>query len=192
MLPLHLWAHWFFHPLTLSLPHLHDTRRYDRQDKVEPDVGEDAPERGDEEHPQMFDLPALAVGDHPHADPDDHKHVEGSTADDGSWTQLASLEFVTTHLQKVCNRERKDKSTYHLHLNKRYTELLCVCVWVYLYNREQYLWSAGAQSHERQIGHCFIPDSNRHHWRFPVRHSDGHLLLLLAQTHNLCYRAWCK
>lgn len=75
----------------------------------------------------MFDLPALAVGDHPHADPDDHKHVEGSTADDGSWTQLASLEFVTTHLQKVCNRERKDKSTYHLHLNKRYTELLCVC-----------------------------------------------------------------
>lgn len=75
----------------------------------------------------MFDLPALAVGDHPHADPDDHKHVEGSTADDGSWTQLASLEFVTTHLQKVCNRERKDKSIYHLHLSKRYTELLCVC-----------------------------------------------------------------
>lgn len=71
---------------TPSVPHLHNAGRHDRQDEVEPDVGEDAPEGGDKEHSQVFDLACLAVGDCPHTDPDDDKHVEGGAANDGSWS----------------------------------------------------------------------------------------------------------
>lgn len=91
--------------LSFFLPnhtHLHHARRHDRKDEVEPDVGEDAPEGGDEEHPEVFDLAGLAFGDRPHADPNDHKHVEGGAADDGSWSQLTSLEVVTAHLKRLC------------------------------------------------------------------------------------------
>lgn len=84
----------------MSLSHLHNSWRHDRQDEVEPDVGEDAPEGGDEEHPEVFDLAALAIGDCPHADPEDHKHVEGGAAYDGSWSQLASFELMTAHLER--------------------------------------------------------------------------------------------
>jgi len=83
-----------------SLPHLHDTWRYYRQDEVEPDVCEDAPEGGDEEHPEVFDLAWVLVGDRQHADPKDHKHVEGGAADDGARPQLTGLEVMTAHLQR--------------------------------------------------------------------------------------------
>lgn len=63
-------------------------------------------------------------------------------------------------------------------------ERVCVCVCIYLYNRQQYLRSAGAQSHESQVGHRFVPYSNRCHRCFPVGHRDGHLLLLSAQNMN--------
>lgn len=79
----------FFLNPTASVSHLHNTGRYDRQDEVEPDVGEDAPEGSDEEHPEVFDLAALTIGNRPNAYADDHEHVEGGTADDGSWSQLA-------------------------------------------------------------------------------------------------------
>lgn len=62
------------------------------------------------------------------------------------------------------------------------------CWCVYLYDRQHYLWSTGAQSHERQIGHSFIPDTNRRHWCFSIRHSDGHFLFLLAQRHKHTHR----
>lgn len=80
LLPLHTSPILF----TLSMPHLHNAWRYDRQDEVEPDVGEDAPEGRDEEHPEVFDLASLTLGDCPHTDPDDDKHVEGGAANDGS------------------------------------------------------------------------------------------------------------
>lgn len=86
-----------------TLPYIHNSRSHDRQDEVEPDVGKDAPEGGDEEHPEVFDLAALSVGNGPHTYPDDYKHVEGGAADDGSWAELAGLEIVTTYL------ERQDK-----------------------------------------------------------------------------------
>lgn len=73
-----------FQSLTLVLPYLHDAWRHDRQDEVEPDVGEDAPEGGDEEHPEVFDLATLAFGYRPHADADNDKHVEGGAANDGA------------------------------------------------------------------------------------------------------------
>lgn len=84
---------------TQTLSYIHNSRRHDRQDEVEPDVGEDAPEGGDEEHPEVFDLAALSVGNGPHAYPDDYKHVEGGAADDGPWPQLAGLKFMTAHLE---------------------------------------------------------------------------------------------
>lgn len=84
---------------TQTLSYIHNSRRHDRQDEVEPDVGEDAPEGGDEEHPEVFDLAALSVGNGPHAYPDDYKHVEGGAADDGPRPQLAGLKFMTTHLE---------------------------------------------------------------------------------------------
>lgn len=89
---------WSLILFTLSVPHLHNAWWHDRQDEVEPDVGEDAPEGGDEEHSEVFDLASLAAGDCPHADADDDKHVEGGTANDGPRSQLTSLEVVTTHL----------------------------------------------------------------------------------------------
>lgn len=91
--------------LSLSPFHLHDARRHDRQDEEEPDVGEDAPEGGDEEHPEVLDLAGLAHGDRPHADPDDHRHVEGGAADDGPRAQLTGLEAVTAHLGDVGTRD---------------------------------------------------------------------------------------
>ncbi len=94
---------------TLNVSHLHDARRHHRQDEVEPDVGEDAPEGGDEEHPQVFDLAGLAVGDRPHADPDDHKHVEGGAANDGSWSQLTGLEVMTAHLDRCRGRHIEER-----------------------------------------------------------------------------------
>lgn len=84
---------------TQTLSYIHNSRRHDRQDEVEPDVGEDAPEGGDEEHPEVFDLAALSVGNGPHAYPDDYKHVEGGAADDGPRPQLAGLKFMTAHLE---------------------------------------------------------------------------------------------
>lgn len=84
--------------LNHSASHLHDAWRHHRQDEVEPDVGEDAPEGGDEEHPEVFDLAGLIVGDDPHAEPDYHKHVEGGAANNGSRSQLTSPEVVPTHL----------------------------------------------------------------------------------------------
>lgn len=82
------------------MSHLYNTRRHDGQNEVEPDVGEDAPEGGDEEHPEVFDFAAFTVGNRPHTYPDDHKHVEGGTADNGPWSQLTRLKLMTTHLKR--------------------------------------------------------------------------------------------
>lgn len=55
----------------------------------------------------MFDLADLTLRYRPHAEPDDHKHVEGSTADDGARPQLTGIEVMTTNLE----RQRKRRAT---------------------------------------------------------------------------------
>ena len=81
--------------------------------------------------------------------------------------------------------EGAQKRRWHIKwgVNTPWTECLCVLS-VYLNNRQQYLRSAGAQSHECQIGHCFIPYSNCCHSCFPVRQSDGDFFLLMSQRHT--------
>lgn len=78
--------------------HLHDSRGDDGQDEVEPDVGKDAPEGGDEKHSQVFDFARLSIRNHPHAQADDHKHVEGGTPHDGAGPELPSMKAVPTDL----------------------------------------------------------------------------------------------
>jgi len=47
-----------------AFPDLQYTGTGNRQDNVEPYVGEDAPSGGDEENAQMFYLPGLTIGNH--------------------------------------------------------------------------------------------------------------------------------
>lgn len=77
---------------------LHDARRHDGQDEVQPYVSEDAPKGGDEKNPQVLDLAGFSGGDDPHTQADDDKHVEGGTSHDGPWAQLTRLELVPAHL----------------------------------------------------------------------------------------------
>ena len=65
---------------------------------VQPEVGEDAPGCGNEEDAQVLDLSYLALGDNGHTQTDDDKQVEGCTADDRAWTEVARVEPVTDHL----------------------------------------------------------------------------------------------
>lgn len=78
--------------------HLHDPRGNDGQDEVEPDVGKDAPESGDEKHSQVFDFARLSLRNHPHAQADDHKHVEGGAPYDGAGPELPRIKVVPTDL----------------------------------------------------------------------------------------------
>lgn len=78
--------------------HLNNARGHDGDDKIEPDVGEDAPEGSDEEHAQVFDLPHLTIRDYEHTDCDDHEHVKGCAAHDCARAELTRLEAVPTHL----------------------------------------------------------------------------------------------
>lgn len=57
----------------------------------------------------------------------------------------------------------------------------------YLNNREQDLWCGGAQGHECQVGHGFIPDPHGFHRGFPIRFGNGHLLLLIWSFQDIIF-----
>ena len=62
------------------------------QDTIKPNVGENGPCGGDNEHAEMFDFTDFIVRDDVHAETNDHEQVEGSGADNGSGSKITSLE----------------------------------------------------------------------------------------------------
>ena len=81
-----------------TLPDLQYTRTAHREDDVQPDVGEDAPGRGYEEHPQMLDLAGLAVRYDGDAEGDYDEEIVGRGADDRAGPELARLEVLRVDL----------------------------------------------------------------------------------------------
>lgn len=53
----------------------------------------------------------------------------------------------------------------------------------YLNNRKQDLRCRGAQGHEREVGHSFIPYSHCRYCCFTIGFGDGHLFLLSGQKY---------
>lgn len=100
--------------------HLYNPGGDDSQYEVEPNVGKNTPESRNEKHPQVFDLASLSVGDHPNAQADYHKHIEGSAAHYGARAELPCKKVVATHLAAF--KEQKRQSS-HKHTNKIYTHI---------------------------------------------------------------------
>jgi len=79
-------------------PDVDAIRRRQRDDDVEPQVGEDTPGSRDEEHPQVLDSSHFAVWYDEDAQSGDDEQVEGGAADNRAWTEIAGFETVADHL----------------------------------------------------------------------------------------------
>lgn len=64
------------------------------QDDVEPDVGKDGPGGSHDEDTQVLDLPDLIIGNDIHAETNDHEEIESGGSDNGTGSQITSLEVL--------------------------------------------------------------------------------------------------
>ena len=61
------------------------------QDQIEPDIGKDGPGGGDDEYTQVLDLTDFTFGNDIHTQANDHEQVEGGRTDNGTRSQVTSL-----------------------------------------------------------------------------------------------------